>query len=413
MTQLLSPLALACPALQKLQLKGDNCKSLLAAFGVSCPNLFSLELVSSVAPHTLERMEIMLPHLTKFKFRLARAGDSKDFDGDEDGNTVLGSDSTLEISSSALLPSTTQTCMDRGMLALTPEVWYQLPRGLSQLRCSVIKPPPAGLLVLMHLKHLEIYCDHTQEIELGQLVSILKVGPELETLTLLNFEKEHAGSAEKNAMINAANISRIHLQRCPTELAAESIYKHASINVLCIRDSISKLGFLHDRVLAGLKITCNSLKGESFAGVSLTLRNRDSGGRMEEDNISYLLSNLSTFPMFAGLEVMFGPRHQRHTPSITEHIAAKFPGLKFLQVHSYPITNNDLVHLQACHNLQHLSLRDVCVTAAGLSMLCTCFAALEVLLIDKHSALSCMGDHTVLEHKLQAWFSHVKVVVDS
>lgn len=394
MTELLSLLATACPALQQLYVEGDISMSLLAVFGASCPDISSIKMVTEALSAPSEKLQQLFPRLTHYCCQSAEGDESKDLsDVGEDVDQVTDKFADAGVSCSALLPCAPLTHMDFGMLPLTPEMWHALPQGLQLLRCCVSKTgstPPAGLRALKSLQHLELYCTHTMEVELGQVVLVLRVAPNARTLTLSSCEKNQTGPRGDEAA---------DIQTC--------------IRVLCLRDSIPKLSFLHDRMLAGLGVTSNSLQERSFAGVRLMTRHRDNGGLVEEDNISWFLEKLPPFAAFKGLELIFANNAVHREPSITQRIAAAFPNLTFLRIHSYPITNDDLVHLEGCAALQHLYLSSVEVNARGVFMLCTRLTSLEVLQLSGFRSCGFDWQCKNVQQMLQAWGTHVKVIVES
>lgn len=412
MTDCLSLLASACPAIQQLQLRGDKCRILLSKFGASCPNLSCLKMIMQAASDTLEELQVVLPHLAHFCSWTAQQDDLNEADKVCCFDQVAAILASPEPSSLAPLPCACLTHVDIGMLALTPAIWHALPLCLQQLRCSGSingSMPPAGLQMLASLRRLELYCPANQEIGLDVLASILRLAPGLNTLTLLTSETAQPRMTQDQVDESLKYLSMERLKEidAQTKMEAATNFKHASINVPCTRDSISHINVLHNRLLAGLTVTCNSLQEENFAGMSLTLENCDNRGQAEFDYVLWLLNNLSSMPAFKGLEVAYQPSYQHKDPLVAAKIAATFPSLIFLRLNFNLINDEDLVHLNTCTSLQLLWLSNVKASVSGLSLLCIRLISLKVLVLSTYSG---DGYKNTLQNELQAWGSQVKVI---
>lgn len=383
---LLSLLAVACPSLHQLQIAGDYKRGMLASFGTSCANLSCLKVLTNISDDTLEALHHIMPHLTHCCCQLPELDDESAFSTFNATSLPDAGPCCL-----SLLSCTSLTHLDLGCCGLTTEMWYALPLGLRQLRCSLSSNPPARLKTLANLKLFDCYCDDAMEVDLSIVVALLCAAPQLSGLHLSGWGHDAQGEV-----------------RGPV--------RHTCVGVSCPLNDILELFLLHDRILAGLSVSCTLPCGKHFQGVILSFWNIEDSVVEEEElhgqRVSGYLATLPAFPAFTRLE-FWCPCSKSSKLPITPTIASVFPNLTFLLVNlDKSFTNDDLVDLGACTSLQHLAFNGARVTPVALAMLCTRLVALKTLRLT-----SCVGagipitDGKELEHVLRAWGSKVEISV--
>lgn len=391
MTKLLSLLVAAFPALQHLCVNGDVGTNLLALFGAGCFKLSSLKVMTELTGDSPQHLNMIMPRLTHCVcgFTDPPSFPTRNSHPSKAGPLCLAFLSCLNL-----------THLDVGPLTPSPDMWHALPPRLSHMHCALSIGPPAGLHMLENLQQLELYCTDKLGINLAFLVSVLRVAPQIWNLHLSDVVRE-------------VNFMDYRDQEFETNQSRIGVSCTAS----CRQDSILDLIFLHNRVLAGLKVTSHSLKGGGYKGVSFTLRSgeptqvdRCNANNLDpKDDISMLVNQLPILQAFNGVELFCDPMCGHHL--MLSSLAVKFPNLWSLRLHSCSITEyDDLVPLRACTVLQHLALLDTDVTLLDATMLCTHLRSLKELVLDSSRDYFTDEDAEELKSLIQAWNFDVKLI---
>lgn len=351
-SELLSKLGSACPALHQLMVSGDIDRSLLAASGAYCNHLTSLKVMDSVPGDALMGLHLILPQLSHCTLVPASPIYTNT---DDENDFAVASPCTL-----SLLSCTMLTDLDVGPCTLTPEMWHALPPGLRKLQCSFVDEEPSHLTLLTNLESLTCYCPHNNidGPSLRNLVAILHVSPNLRTVSFVSGELESSG----NRLLWMAG--------------------------RCVPSTKLNLIYLNERVETGLKIIAIPCKGAEHRGVNVWLwaglHANPELNEPQDASIAEFLAQLPPLPMITGLKTSSDYDHPSDA-SITGYLADVFTNLDTLDL-SFAINSTSLRNLIRCSALQHLILGEAQVCLVSLTLLCSQLVALKSL-----SLSSCHG----------------------
>lgn len=371
-SELLSRLAPACPALQQLQVQGNIKRSVLAAFGAACTQLFFLKVMDRVPLDTFLDLHTALPHLSHCQLASSLQSLKR-----RPRSAKLGA---MELLSCRLL-----TYIDVGPLGMSLAAWQALPSGLRSLHCLIDEEMPATfgpLICLGSLTH-EWRSDDNSHLSLRNLVAILDVSPALQSLTLLCHGTRH---------------------KCRHKFW---------ISGRCVPSTNRDLVYLHKRVVSGLTITLLHGKTAPYQGlfVSLVASKHITPDENEAQDCSLedFLALLPHLPRLTGLRL----ENDSFTSvvSLTKYFATRCPTLTSLALDlKYSVRPASLVHLGCCNSLECLTLQSAKVCPASLALMCTRLVSLKALYL-----VGCAGFNAVegnlLQQQLHAWGFIVAVKV--
>lgn len=353
LTFLLSTLGPACPALQKLHVDGNVARELLAAFGVHCNKLSCLEVVNVAKSETFHQLHLILPGLTHFK--LGTIGDLLD---------------PIELDlSTALLTCKTLIGLDVSWCELRLDSVFELPPGLTELKCSLgYKPPIPSFLHMGALKKLTMYLDSLyNNIKLSTLAGLLNAAPRLQHIVLL---------ARKEAS--------------PDEYGP-------SIRLTCLPASIANLRTFHACIDAGLEFAFEAVWSHEVISWNLELKDLQPG----------FLESLPPLPYFASIILKGGPS-KPSSVNILRGIHTAFPtvsNLALTDLHKF--RDSQLSDLAACTALKSLTLCGLDITPLGLTMVCSRLPSMKSLAM--YACSRCQVGVNRMKVILQAWDLDIKV----
>lgn len=368
MTVVLSQLAVACPALQCLQVEGDIGRELLAAFGAACPNLSCLNVMYEIPCDTVQQLHMILPNLSEIS--VAHESDY--------GVTLEGAHPFFLV----LLTCASLTTFDAGARFLTLEMWHALPFGLKELSCALEFEPLSGLRVLSNLKCFDCYCHSiSNHVDMLSLVAVLRAAPGLQSLHCIGYSKEGCHK----------------MMSCVTMKPLISL--------------IPDLMYLHHRAVAGLYVKSVIDSGEVLQGLNLCLLGSKSTNPTYTAAI--FMASLPPLPACTGLRLsqMEDTSISGHIPTMASLIAAKFPNLGMLTItDSDAVSLRDLSFLQACRALQHLAIERAPISLTQLVRACAYLVSLES--IQLHNCGFSVADGVELERMQKVYGLDTIVMVD-